>query len=122
MIVCSCTMISDSDIEAALLEILGAPDAPIPTPGLVFRHLSKRMNCCGCAPLAVDTIYNKVDAMEKKGLISSGLSAAARSKLLKFSARCSGEPRWSKAAEPSACAVRDDTGAGEPVLGIALKA
>jgi hypothetical protein len=101
-------MISDSDIEAALLEILGAPDAPIPTPGLVFRHLSKRMNCCGCASLAVDTIYNKVDAMEKKGLITPCLSAAARSKLLKFSARCSGQPSWSKTNEPAAQVTSDD--------------
>ncbi len=39
MIVCSCTVISDRDIEGALLEILRAPDAPIPTPGIVYRHL-----------------------------------------------------------------------------------
>ena len=29
------------------------------------------MNCCSCAPLAVETIYNKVEELEKKGLISS---------------------------------------------------
>jgi Fe2+ or Zn2+ uptake regulation protein len=84
MIVCSCTVITDRDIEGALLEILGAPDAPIPTPGIVYRHLSKRMNCCSCAPLAVATIYNKVDELEKKGLISPTLSATTRSKLLEF--------------------------------------
>jgi hypothetical protein len=84
MIVCSCTVISDLDIEGALLEILGAPNAPIPTPGIVYRHLSKRMNCCSCAPLAVETIYNKVDELEKKGLISPTLSATTRSKLLEF--------------------------------------
>lgn len=87
MIVCSCTEISDRDIEGALLEILGAPDAPIPTPGIVYRHLAKRMNCCSCAPLAVETIYNKVDALEKKGLISPSLSASTRSKLLEFTSR-----------------------------------
>jgi bacterioferritin-associated ferredoxin len=87
MIVCSCTVISDRDIEGALLEILSAPNAPIPTPGIVYRHLSKRMNCCSCAPLAVETIYNKVDELEKKGLISSSLSATTRSKLLEFTTR-----------------------------------
>lgn len=86
MIVCSCTVISDRDIEAALLDILSKPDAPIPTPGVVYRHLSKRMNCCSCAPLAVETIYNKVEALEKKGLISPNVCATARSKLLEFSA------------------------------------
>jgi hypothetical protein len=84
MIVCSCTEITDRDIEGALLEILSAPSAPIPTPGIVYRHLAKRMNCCSCAPLAVETIYNKVDELEKKGLISPTLSATTRSKLLEF--------------------------------------
>jgi hypothetical protein len=85
MIVCSCTIITDRDIESALVEILNQPDAPIPTPGVVYRHLQKRMNCCGCAPLAVETIYNKVDELERKGLISPNVCATARSKLLEFS-------------------------------------
>jgi hypothetical protein len=84
MIVCSCTMISDRDIEGALVEILNQPDAPIPTPGVVYRHLQKRMNCCGCAPLAVETIYNKVQELETKGLISPNVCAATRSALLEF--------------------------------------
>jgi bacterioferritin-associated ferredoxin len=87
MIVCSCTVISDRDIEGALLEILSAPNAPIPTPGIVYRHLSKRMNCCSCAPLAVETIYNKVEELEKKGLISPTICATTRSKLLEFTSR-----------------------------------
>jgi len=104
MIVCSCTVISDTDIENALVEILGAPNAPIPTPGVVYRHLSKRMNCCGCAPLAVETIYNKVDALEKKGLISPSISASTRSKLLQFKTRNnerSGLPKTEPAARLS---------------------
>lgn len=87
MIVCSCTVITDRDIEAALLEILSAPEAPIPTPGIVYRHLAKRMNCCSCAPLAVETIYNKVEELEKKGLICPTICASTRSKLLEFTTR-----------------------------------
>jgi hypothetical protein len=86
MIICSCTVISDRDIEVALVEILNQPNAPIPTPGVVYRHLQKRMNCCGCAPLAVETIYNKVDELERKGLISPNVCADTRSKLLEFTA------------------------------------
>jgi hypothetical protein len=85
MIVCSCRVISDRDIETALIEILNQPDAPIPTPGIVYRHLQKRMNCCGCAPLAVETIYNKVDELEKKGLIAPNVCESTRSKLLEIS-------------------------------------
>lgn len=87
MIVCSCTMISDKDIESALIEILGQPNAPIPTPGIVYRHLQKRMNCCGCAPLAVDTIYAKVEELERKGIVNPYVCATARSKLLEFTTR-----------------------------------
>jgi hypothetical protein len=84
MIVCSCTIISDRDIEEGLLEILSQPNAPIPTPGIVYRHLRKRMNCCGCAPLLVETIYQKVEVLEKRGAISPHVCAKARSKLLEF--------------------------------------
>ena len=35
MIVCSCAIITDQDIEEALIEIMSLPDAPLPTPGVV---------------------------------------------------------------------------------------
>jgi hypothetical protein len=84
MIVCSCNVICDRHIEDGLLEILTQPNAPIPTPGVVYRHLRKRMNCCGCAPLAVETIYKKVEVLERRGAISPGICARARSKLVEF--------------------------------------
>ncbi len=108
MIVCSCTFITDRDIEGALLEILNQPNAPIPTPGVVYRHLQKRMNCCGCAPLAVETIYDKVAELERKGLISPNVCADTRSKLLEFTV-------WSarvrtKRADPPCAAIDPTTG------------
>lgn len=109
MIVCSCTVISDHDIEAALLEILSRPNAPIPTPGVVYRHLQKRMNCCGCAPLAVETIYNKVDELEKKGLIPSYVCATTRSKLLEFSARRTSSRTGAKAVSDVAASCEDSS-------------
>lgn len=69
MIVCSCAVVSDHDIELALLDIMIEENAPIPTPGVVMRHLNKKMNCCGCAPVAVDVIYQKLQDLEAKGLI-----------------------------------------------------
>ena len=107
MIVCSCTVITDRDIESALVEILNAPNAPIPTPGVVYRHLSKRMNCCSCAPVAVETIYEKVDELEKKGLISPTLSATTRSKLLEFRTRAS--PRSMTKSSASASLTPKDS-------------
>ncbi len=86
MIVCSCTVVRDNEIEAALIEVLNRPNAPIPTPGIVFRQLNKRMNCCGCAPLAIETIYNKVEELERTGLVPATVCATARSKLKELSA------------------------------------
>lgn len=70
MIICSCTTISDYDIELALLEIMIEDDAPIPTPGVVWKHLQQKMNCCGCAPIAVEVIYEKLVELQAKGLVS----------------------------------------------------
>jgi hypothetical protein len=83
MIVCSCTQITDTDIEAALVEILSQPNAPLPTPGVVYRHLQARMACCGCAPLAVTTIYEKIDELARKGLACPYACASARGRIEK---------------------------------------
>lgn len=107
MIVCSCAIISDRDIEIALVEVLSRPDAPIPTPGVVYRHLSKRMNCCSCAPVAVETIYDKVGELERRGLISASVGATTRSKLLEFGA-------WRDRLRGRLTATHSATADGEP--------
>jgi hypothetical protein len=81
MIICSCAIVSDADIELALVEILSQPDAPLPTPGVVYRHLEKKMICCGCAPLAVATIYEKIDQLAKKGVACPYACASAQGRL-----------------------------------------
>ena len=83
MIVCSCQVITDEDIELALVEILGQPDAPLPTPGVVYRHLRKKMVCCGGSPLAVSTIYEKIDQLAEQGLVCTYACACAQGRLLK---------------------------------------
>ena len=87
MIVCSCAVISDHDIETALVDIMSQPNAPIPTPGIVYRHLSKKLNCCGCVPLTVEIIYAKMEQLEEKGLICPCACATARNKLQKIDRR-----------------------------------
>lgn len=83
MIVCSCAVISDDDIEQALVEIFSLPEAPLPTPGVVYRHLCKKMVCCGCSPLAVSTIYQKIDQLAEKGVVCPYAGACAQGRLLK---------------------------------------
>jgi hypothetical protein len=82
VIVCSCTVISDAEIEQALVELLSLPDAPLPTPGVVYRHLQKKMVCCGCSPLAVSTIYQKIDELAEKGLACPYACKSAQGRLL----------------------------------------
>jgi hypothetical protein len=84
MIVCSCQQVSDFDIELALLDILNEPEAPIPTPGVVYRYMQKRMQCCGCAPLAVDVIYAKLEDLEARGLVCPYRSFSTRERLLRM--------------------------------------
>lgn len=81
MIVCSCTVVTDQHIECALIEILNEPDAPIPTPGVVFRHLARKMNCCGCAPLVVTKIYELVGKLEREGRICPYACTTAKTRL-----------------------------------------
>jgi hypothetical protein len=83
MIVCSCLAISDEEIERALVEILSLPEAPLPTPGVVYRHLQKKMVCCGCSPLAVSTIYEKIDQLAERGVLCPYACASAQGRLLK---------------------------------------
>lgn len=84
MIICSCAVISDRDIENALVEILSQPDAPLPTPGVVYRHMAKSMACCGCAPLAVSTIYALVEKLEREGRVCPDACATAKVKLIRL--------------------------------------
>jgi len=78
MIVCSCAVVSDRDLEQAVVEVMSQPNAPLPTPGVIFRHLQKKMQCCGCAPLAIETIYAKMEELEAKGLICPCACASAK--------------------------------------------
>ena len=81
MILCSCTLTTDHDIEQALVELLNRPDAMVPTPGLVFRHMKRKMICGSCVRLAVSVIYQKVEKLESLGLICPWASEAARKRL-----------------------------------------
>lgn len=66
---------------------MSAPNAPIPTPGVVFRHLSKRMNCCNCAPVAVKTIYAAMDRLAAGTRVCPFILAEARAKLVRLEER-----------------------------------
>ena len=76
MIICSCLGITDKDIERALAEV-GRPAGRLPTPGIIYRRLEKRMVCCGCAPLVLSTIREKIDRLDGR---NEPAAAARRSR------------------------------------------
>lgn len=81
MIVCSCAYVTDRDLEQAVLEVMSQNNAPLPTPGVIYRHLQKKMQCCGCAPLAAETIYAKMEELEQRGLICPCACSTAKTRM-----------------------------------------
>ena len=116
MIVCSCLAITDEQIEQALVEILSLADAPLPTPGVVYRHLQKKMVCCSCSPLAVSTIYEKIDQLAEKGVVCPYACACAQGRLLK----CASDTPAQKLIEQAPIVRRrrrtPAAGAGKPAM------
>jgi hypothetical protein len=93
VIICSCAVISSGDIECAVIEIMSAPSAMLPTPGVVFRHLNKKMNCCSCAPVAVTAIYAAMDKLAADTRVCPYALADARAKLIRIEERRAGRER-----------------------------
>lgn len=87
MIVCSCAVISDRDIDVAVSEIMSTGPGILPTPGVVFRHLNKKMNCCTCAPVTVAAIYAAMDRLAKTTRVCPYVLAEARAKLIRIEER-----------------------------------
>jgi hypothetical protein len=93
VIICSCAVISDRDIDSAVIEIMSVGSALLPTPGVVFRHLNKKMNCCSCAPVAVTAIYAAMDRLAADTRVCPYALADARAKLIRIEERRAGRQR-----------------------------
>lgn len=87
MIVCSCAAISDRDIDSAVTDLMSTGPGILPTPGVVFRHLNKKMNCCSCAPVTVGAIYAAMDRLEQSTRVCPFALADARAKLVRIEER-----------------------------------
>jgi bacterioferritin-associated ferredoxin len=87
LIICSCAIVTDRDVDRAIAEIMREPRPLLPTPGVVFRHLKKKMTCCGCAPLAVSVIYASMDRLESDAHVCPYALAEARKKIASLEER-----------------------------------
>jgi hypothetical protein len=69
--------VSDHNIEQAFIEILSQPAA---------------LDCGGCAPLAITTIYSIVDRLERDGWACPYACASAKSGLIRLNRTAGSAP------------------------------
>lgn len=56
MLVCHCNLITQNEIEAAIVEMLDEDPWQLIVPAKVYHAMEKRGRCCGCFPNVVETI------------------------------------------------------------------
>lgn len=56
MLVCSCNIITDKEIERVITDMLDEDCWQLIVPGKVFNAMAAKGRCCGCFPNVVETI------------------------------------------------------------------
>jgi bacterioferritin-associated ferredoxin len=56
MLICSCNVITDKEIEKAIISLLDKDPWQLIVPAKVYHTLHQRGRCCGCFPNVVETI------------------------------------------------------------------
>ena len=56
MLVCHCNLITEKEIEEAIIELLDQDPWGLIVPAKVYHAMLKRGRCCGCFPNVVETI------------------------------------------------------------------
>jgi bacterioferritin-associated ferredoxin len=65
MLVCHCNLITEKEIEEAILHLLDADPWQLIVPAKVYHSLAKRGRCCGCFPNVVETIIRVTEAYHR---------------------------------------------------------
>jgi bacterioferritin-associated ferredoxin len=56
MLICHCNLITEREIEEAIVAILDQDPWQLVVPAKVYHWMHKRGRCCGCFPNVVETI------------------------------------------------------------------
>src|SRR5690606_10296663 len=56
MLICSCNIITDKEIEQAIISLLDEDAWQLIVPSKVYHRLAQRGRCCGCFPNVVELI------------------------------------------------------------------
>jgi hypothetical protein len=62
MLVCQCNVITEKEIEAAIIALLDQDPWQLIVPAKVYHSLKKRGRCCGCFPNVVETIIRVTES------------------------------------------------------------
>jgi len=93
MLVCQCNLISTTDIEDIVVDILDEDPWQLVVPAHIYRELGKRGQCCGCVPNIVDIIGKVTETYHLKlaGNASNLVDVRSRMKTLRKSTRQGGD-------------------------------
>lgn len=66
MIVCSCNVISNSEIEATVEELIASDPDVVLTPGMIYRAIGCRPKCGTCLVNVVELMHAHREAIEAR--------------------------------------------------------
>lgn len=78
MIVCSCNVVSNQEIEAAVEELVAKDPDVVLTPGRIYRAIGVRPKCGTCLGHVVDLIHAHREGLQPEESTESVNSAMAR--------------------------------------------
>lgn len=62
MLVCQCNLITEKEIEEAIIRLLDDDPWQLVVPAKVYHSMQKRGRCCGCFPNVVETIIRVTES------------------------------------------------------------
>jgi len=66
MLICSCNIITDKEIERAIVSLLDQDPWQLIVPAKVYHSLKQRGRCCGCFPNVVETIIRVTEEYHRR--------------------------------------------------------
>jgi hypothetical protein len=66
MLICHCNLITEKEIERAIVSLLDQDPWQLIVPAKVYHTLSKRGRCCGCFPNVVETIIRVTEEYHRR--------------------------------------------------------
>jgi hypothetical protein len=68
MLICHCNIITEKEVEEAIVRLLDADPWQLIVPAKVYHSLAKRGRCCGCFPNVVETIIRVTEDYHRRSV------------------------------------------------------